>query len=216
MARSLIASDDFSATLSNWTNIATWRGSISISGGALTGSGVAGIGSATIRWSGAGSFSNDQYCKITVSGLAFLTSSYVHAVLVRCGTGTYNTSTDNRSFYYAAIYNDGSGTYTTVVGKVVSGTNTVLASTFQAWVDGDTLEIEVEGTDLRVYRNGTEIATLASTDSDLSTGVPGLVLSGGGQGLTMDDFEGGNITGASPGQAFPPSLHSRIYATIVR
>lgn len=136
------------------------------------------VGSATgshyqvARWIGAGSFSDDQYAQIYIDNIVNSSNSYRAGVVVRC-----SGDTDTAADYYAwNVHSVGSSTKSNELIKVVNGTETVLFSTPQAWVDGDSLALEVEGTTLRAYRNGSVVATV--TDSDLATGKPGVLAAG--------------------------------------
>jgi hypothetical protein len=70
----------------------------------------------------------------------------------------------------------------------------------QTWTDGDTLRLEVQGSALTAYRNGTAIGA-AQTDTNLATGQPGLANVGGGVTAgTWDNFEGGYFSTGAVGK----------------
>lgn len=144
------------------------------------------------RWAGAGSFTNDQYAKLEIGGLGFFGATYRQGVVARCSADT-NTAADMYGYY---VLDDGSSTRTTVLWKIVNGTQTTLDSASVAWANGDTIEIEVEGTTVRGLKNGAVIVSV--TDTSLATGKPGFVVAGDSGGPpTADNWEGGNITGAT-------------------
>ncbi len=144
---------------------------------------------ATVRWIGAGSFTNDQYASIKIV-LAPSPPGNPVGVCVRA-----SGSASTRTFYEAFV--DGNvGTQTTSLNKWVSGTRTVLyTDTAITWAANDLISLEAEGTTLRVCKNGTAVGgSWTLTDSSISTGAPGVVVSG--SGIFGDDWEGGNIAAA--------------------
>jgi hypothetical protein len=195
MARTLIASDAFSGTLSNWTQTNSIWGSLAISSGQITSNSGSMVNDSTpsMRWTGSGTFTDDQYSSLTIKAFAFLDINYGLAVTVRNSTGADGA----QDYYGAAVHGDGSGNYTTRLFKVVNATYTSLYSASMAWATNDVLSIEVEGTTLRLCKNGTAVGgSYTLTDSSLSTGVPGIAGQGGNT-MMGDDWEGGNITAGS-------------------
>jgi len=208
MARTPVATDDFDrangAVGSNWGYIrdTAWQSdppdivSNKVTGRAL------GANYQVIRWVGAGSFNDDQYAVLEIGGLGWQGADYRQGVVVRCSADT-NTNAD----YYAYwVQDDDSTNRTTKLVKVVNGTATELDSAAVAWTNGDTIELEVEGTTLRGYRNGTLILT--DTDSDLSTGVPGLMISGVSSYPTADNWVGGDISADAVALSLPLSFQA--------
>jgi hypothetical protein len=118
----------------------------------------------------AGTYSNDQYAKATISGKGLNTAYRRGGVIVRSSADT-----------------DANGTFTSL------GTWTTTA-----WANGDTIELEVSGTTLTPYRNGSAIAGKSATDSALASGRPGLyIASHTDSGYRLDDWEGGDVSSAS-------------------
>jgi hypothetical protein len=200
MARTLVASDPFTysdgvlATVSggNWANVTTAGGSgvISVSTNRFTGA-SAGVppGGQVARWTGAGTFSDDQYSSAVFGETDFASGIRGIGVVARTSADTDG----NRDYYYAFAVDNNTYSY----GKVVNGTHTSFGTGSQTWNDGDRIEIECEGTTIRILRNGVEIAS--TTDSDLTTGKPGIHAAGGISAVWGDDWEGGNITGGGGG-----------------
>lgn len=194
MSRSLIASDAFASMANftqvnpNWGNVTAASGTIT---GSFSGSDAAGEVQAAV-WSGSGSFSNDQYSSLVIVSLSFLTLSNGVGVIVRSTTDTNGS----RDYYQVFLASDSSGpTYTTIFSKVVNGTRTQLHSAAAAWANGDRIELEAEGTTIRVCKNGTALGgSFTQTDSSLATGKPGVCASG--NVVTADDWEGGDIVAA--------------------
>lgn len=153
------------------------------------------------RWVGAGSFTDDQYSQLKLlNPLDFAGSTQRAGVIVRASSDTGN----NRDYYEAYIASDSASTPTTYLAKWVNGTRTGLYSAAQTWAVNDTISLEVEGTTLRVCRNGTPLGgSWTVTDSSITTGLPGVTLAGGANCLG-DDWEGGNM-GSTPVYA-PPTL----------
>lgn len=199
MARSsVIASDSFNeASLngSNWAQLNTTSSTIQIKSSTVVGTNfdTAAGDSAAARWVGAGSFTSDQYSSIEIAALDNLSTRYGIGVIARASADTGAT----RDFYEAIVYGFGTGTYPTYLWKVVNGTATALHNANVAWSVGDRIEIECEGTTIRVCKNGTALGgSFTQTDSDITTGLPGV--SGSGQAsVTGDNWQAGNITGGS-------------------
>jgi hypothetical protein len=126
---------------------------------------------ACARWVGTGTFTNDQYAQAEI--VAVGGSIVGLGVIVRAAS----TTDLNRKFYaYQTTSGDLYGAVTTrlvkVIGNGTTVTTTVLASSIIAWATNDMLEIEVIGTTIRGMKNG--IVQVSVTDTDLSTGTPGL------------------------------------------
>lgn len=152
-------------------------------------------GFADAYWSGAGTFTNDQYATAVVTGLSNPGGNNAVGIVLRCSTDTGA----GRDCYRIYVYED--STTAIKIDKVVNGTVTNLATTsVGAFANGDTVEGEVEGTTLRAYRNGVQVGT-DITDSALTTGKPGVCgVLGFGPGLFGDDWVGGNLTASAAGQ----------------
>ncbi len=198
MARTLIASDDFNRTDAgslgaNWTDLNDNWGTSDIASNKVVGAGSGGGGQAA-RWDGSGSFTDDQYAVLQVDNLPFSGSSVWIGVICRASADVNGS----RDYYAAKVILDSPGpTYNIHLVKVVNGTETSIDTTTNAFSVGDTIELEVEGTSLRVFRNGTQLSALDNTDSDLSTGKPGLITSGDATDVIGDNWLGGNITGGA-------------------
>lgn len=150
------------------------------------------------RWTGAGTFTDNQYAKAVVATRVWQSSSYRTGVLVRA-----SADVDAARDYYALILqhdNDIGQPVSTLLIKCVNGTETTLDSSASgiAWAATDTIELEVRtsgaNAELKCFRNGVEITELATTDSTspLTTGKPGLYLQGNST-IAADSWEGGNL-----------------------
>jgi hypothetical protein len=201
MARTSIATDAFtysngvleSVAGGNWTNLRPSTNDVSVSSNAVVNSGFSTI--SNYRWDGTGSFTADQYAKITLTTINWTSTPNVKlGVSVR-----FASDTDaNRDGYYAYIQ-DESGTVHTKIDKVVNGTATNLSdATGDGFANGDTIELEAEGTTLRVFKNGVELRSVSDSDiGGSSSHKPGLSMSDTAALSVMDSWEGGNITGSS-------------------
>ena len=151
---------------------------------------------ATARWIGAGTFTDDQYSSVKIVTAPSNTGS--NATVGVCARASGSGAT--RSFYEAFV--DGVNPANTVLVKRVNGVRTQLATTSATtWAAGDFISLEVIGNDLKVYKNTTtEITALAVTDTAITTGAPGVVVSS--SAIMGDDWEGGNLGGGSP--SLPP------------
>lgn len=181
-------------TNSNW-------GSVSIVSNAVTGGNRSsgGLDSPTAKWSG-GTWTADQYAKATISGFAFNGAGDYISVIVRHDGGSNNSGTDTRSFYYACVLDDNSGSpanRTTEINKCVSGTRTNLSSVADSWANGDTLEIEAEGTTIRVFKTGTLLRSV--TDSSIAGDSASRAGIGSSGNVIGDDLDVGNLVAAGGG-----------------
>lgn len=195
MTRVVVATDNFNrASLgSNWANQNTDWGTVRIVSDTVFDANSANVNNEAIaRWEGTGSFDADQYSEVTIGGLSFLAAQFATGVIVRASADTNGA----RDHYFAEVQHDSGGpNYTTVLGKVVNGTRAVLHSAAVAWANGDKISLEAEGTTLRLCKNGTALGgSFTQTDSDLSSGKPGILANGAGP--TGDDWEGGDISSA--------------------
>lgn len=214
MPRTSIATDNFNraaGTLgANWSDINAANADV-IYIDATPGTAYATIAGqfAVSRWNGAGTFSNDQYSSVKLVAIDNYGTSYGVGVVARCSADQEGT----RDYYYVMVQmnNSSGGTFTTVLGKVVNGTNTNLHSAAVTWSNNDLVSIECEGTTIRACKNGTAIGgSFTATDSSLASGKPGLAIMGGAADLfAADDWEGGDITAASSSSVPVKLFHLR-------
>lgn len=193
MARTLVASDNFNrASLgADWAMVNTIRGNVVINSSTRVWGEYAAIGDdhPTARWVGAGTFSDDQYSSAVIIDSTPTGSTYRFGVVVRASADT-NANRDYYEVFVALI----TGLVTTHLVKVVNGTKTdIYVSSSPTWADNDRIELEVEGTTLRVCKNGTPLGgSFTATDSDITTGKPGLSVT---NQMYLDDWEGGSLGG---------------------
>lgn len=205
MARTSVATDNFNrASLgADWAQLCSYNGTISTTGSTyIYASGYTTPGlTGAMRWVGAGTFTDDQYSSLVIGVLAYENVNINMGVIVRASADNDSTSALNtRDFYGVSVCLDAGGpNYTTVLYKVVNGTVTSLNSGSASWAVNDRIELEVEGTTLRVCKNGTALGgSWTVTDSSLTTGNPGVAMSSGGNAsFYADDWEGGNLGGAA-------------------
>lgn len=195
MSRTTVATDDFNRASigTDWSAVNSDFGSIvTVSSTHAEGSAQWPIATAICsKWVGSGSFNDDQWASVVIGAMSALSVDYYTGVAVRVGTGNNAT----RSYYGAIVcYDPSGGNNTTKLFKVVAGTTTTLNSGTVAWANGDRIDLEVEGTTLRLCKNGTPLGgAFTQTDSSLSTGLPGVV---GTSSTSGDDWQAGNfITG---------------------
>ena len=108
------------------------------------------------------------------------------------GTGvgvSVRVASGARTYYRCVVNAAGSGNVE--IAKSVAGTYTFLARTTSAFVSGDVLRLEVNGTTLTAYKNGVSILTIG--DSSVTTGKPGLAYSSVLTAASVDDWSGGNL-----------------------
>ena len=194
MARTSIATDNFNrASLgADWTQQNTGNAGVISINSSTKAEGQYGVQPtdeiATVVWAGSGTFTDDQYASIKVLNVTSGGGSTdrVAATARASGTGA------SRSYYEAVCKFNSGGTPTIELAKWVTGTRTILHSAATALANNDTLEIEVEGTTVRVLKNGTALGgSFTQTDASISTGKPGF---GATVATYGDDWDGGNIT----------------------
>lgn len=200
MARTSVATDNFnraSLGTTDWGQLNSGFGLIQITGSVKVRGGAAfSLGSVgAARWIGAGTFTDDQYASMIVTGFANNSTDENIGVICRASADTDGA----RDMYGFTVCGDSPGpNYTTILYKIVNGTYTALNSAAQAWTGGDELSLEVEGTTIRGCRNGVALGgAWTQTDSSLTTGNPGVA--GAGSTMFGDDWDGGNITSGGGG-----------------
>lgn len=214
MSRTQIASDDFSGTAAgnhpaNFSDLCNGNGQIQIATGGGVFHAQYSSNESDSRWNGAGTFSADQYAKVTVRGFTSGTEGSKLGVFVR-GTADVNP---NRDMYRCYVLND--GTDALKVDRVNNDAVTNLFNnTSQTWADGDTVSVEVTGTGatvtLRAFRNDVQVGSDIS-DSNASrltaAGKPGIYAYQGSQDtLTGDDFSAGDVTANVNMKRIPPQM----------
>lgn len=147
-------------------------------------------GTAVARYHGV-TWPNDQYAQATVVAVA----GQVQAVTVRNAIGggvvTYYGGGHNLSEYGHTRY---------AIWKYSSGVFTNLfAHASQTVTIADVVKLEIQGTTLKLWVNGTEISTDGGiTDSGLSSGEAGLALFHGTASVSLwDTFEGGDFVSST-------------------
>jgi hypothetical protein len=187
--RNPVFTDDASSTsMASYTQMNPNWGSISKAGGVFVGAGL-GANTASARVT-AGVGSNQQYAKITCTGLAFNGSNRYIGVQCRASAGV----DDARDFYAFYVIDDGASTRSWALVRVDNGAETVLASGSSTVATTDTVELEVEDSTLRGYISG--VLKTTQTDSTYSSGDPAPMLS---QDQTADTFEAGTLTASVGG-----------------
>jgi hypothetical protein len=140
------------------------------------------------------------------SATTFPNDHYAQAkMFVTGGTGAQGVgllvraSVDNA--YYLLLTHEASNNVW--LYKRVAGVTTNLTFRTQAWTEGDTARLEVQGTAITIKINGVAVGA-AVTDTALTTGSPGLMYIGGAvTAASMDDFEGGDFTVAGVSRKRP-------------
>jgi hypothetical protein len=81
---------------------------------------------------------------------------------------------------------------TFVLSKAINGVFTQLWSQVAPFNNGDTLRLEAQGTRLRAFNNGIQIAP-DTTDASIASGYPGIVYIASDSAASADNWDGGNI-----------------------
>jgi len=87
---------------------------------------------------------------------------------------------------------DHAATNNVSISKHVAAAYTNIAQFTQAWTDGDTWELRVQGTTISAWRNGVQVGT-NQVDTSITSGSPGIGWSTPGNSMTIDDWEGGDF-----------------------
>jgi hypothetical protein len=96
------------------------------------------------------------------------------------------------------------------LGKFIAGAFTGIWTRTQAFTDGDTLRLEVQGTTLRAYLNGVQIGA-DTTDSSIASGATGIAYSSLTSATTLvDDFEGGDFVSGPPETGIPQGVLRKV------
>lgn len=134
------------------------------------------------------SWGNDQYSQAVLS-VTGANGAQSGVGLVLRGSGNPE-ATGNA--YVAAISNVSP---TLFMSKFVSGTYTLVSSSSLTYTNGDTFEFDVIGTNFFFQHSGLVVASFG-TDSSISSGSPGLWLSGSTAAASTfaDNWQGGNFT----------------------
>jgi hypothetical protein len=126
----------------------------------------------------ANSFSPVQFAQVTINALNGA-SDFPGVTLLATGTGASST-------YYDCVEN----TTNIYLQRVVSGASTNLTSTASAGAVGDILRLDAApGGVLTCFKNG--VSTLTATDTQITSGSPGLLISG--NVATEKNWSGGNL-----------------------
>ena len=151
-----------------------------------------GIGSVNAKdlfafWN-ANTFGNDQYSQVRIAGGLSSGSQYVQIIVRASGTG-------DGSYKNYLFYTDGlAGAGHTEVAKNINGTQITFKSFATTFATGDAIKISAVGTTITCYKNGIALGTI--TDSSLPSGSPGVGVYG--NGVTVDDWEGGSVITTPP------------------
>lgn len=175
-----IAQDNFNRSNgdlgSNWTRDPTWGAGITISGNkaVTTSSGVH-------YWS-ANPIGPEQYSQVRLSGQIGTWASVLVRGNVRPGP-----------FYMARVSVTG-----VTLNASIDGVFSELASNSSAWATGDVLRLSVQTVSrniahLIVYRNNTELFHYDHVGAFIASGQPGIGLRAGTIGISLDDWEGGEL-----------------------
>jgi len=144
---------------------------------------------AVVRYSAA-TWPNDQYCLAAIRASGGGIGTGIGLVL-RCSTSVQT--------YYRFVV-DVTGVD---IGRVVTGAFTPITTRATTWgivTASDILKCEIQGTTIRVYKNGVQLGA-DITDANIASGQPGLGYSSTGSDSFLDNWEGGDFstpaTGAS-------------------
>ena len=145
-----------------------------------------------------GTFSADQYAKITISGFSGSNANDQVGVCLRLGTATVGGAGVNG--YRIKVTDGGVGARTIRAYSVVNGVETQIGPTVtMALVDNDELLAEIIGSLLSVYINAVPLSGLTAVNTTThATGNPGIMpMLGSNATMRGDNYEAGNVTAES-------------------
>lgn len=141
-------------------------------------------------------FPADHYSQVVITVTGAAGSGPGVGVTVRMATG--------QNYYRIAL--DHAATSNCQLGKQVAGTFTSLGIMTKAFSDGDTLYLEMQGTQPVSKLNGTAFGSW-STDSALASGRPGIAYSSLVTSFSLDNWEGGDFAAGGAVQTLPDTTH---------
>lgn len=201
-ARSTVATDDFNrASLgSNWTQTDDFNCSPGVQIESSTIVGSSHTGPCSARYTGAG-FNDQQYSVLALVAFNFDSNQRIG---VACLISPDMNGGQDR-YEYTLLDDSATSTKTTQLAKVINNARTVVTSSSISWTAGDTIEIECDPTAQTVtgFKNGVQ-QVQATSQTDLTTGLPGVTIMGGYQG---DNWEGGNLSAGGGGT---PACNGRL------
>lgn len=185
-----VATSDFTGTAGNlptgFTDLDLFAGAVQIASGGATFHNVTGAFSTASR---NGTFSNDQYAQVVVSGMGFGTNGDSIGVIVRASANT----APNEDHYFAEVIDQ--ATPVLSWGVTTNGTRTFFNqnSTATTWANGDTIRLYCLGTTIAVQKNGTTVHS--TTNATYGTGQPGILAHVGfNDSMRGDNGEFGDVT----------------------
>jgi uncharacterized protein YjdB len=152
----------------------------------------AGVGSVNAKdifafWS-SNTFGNDQYSQTRITGGLVPGSQFVQIIVRASGKG-------DAVYRNYLFYTDGAaGAGHTEVAKNINGTQTTFKSFATTFAAGDIIKIDAVGSRITCYKNGVAIGSVV--DASITAGAPGVGVYG--NGVRVDDWEGGSLVAAQP------------------
>jgi hypothetical protein len=137
----------------------------------------------SVDWYNAVVWPNNQYSKASIVAPGTSAGGQGMGLCVRHATSL-------RTYYGCVI--DAAGASNVQLFKMVAGTKTVIWTRTATYSSGAIMELQVQGTTLRVIYNGSQVGADA-TDSAISTGNAGLYYSSTDASATLDNWEGGSL-----------------------
>jgi hypothetical protein len=158
---------------------------------------------------------NDQYSQVTVN-FSGASSDFVYLFL-RAGVGVNWEEGTTGNFAYWFWSNGTSNTKIQYINDSINSLVVIDTANSFTFTAGDVLKLEVVGTTIKLYKNGTAITWTTSgtnfvTDSHVTTGFPAMGLSVSAAGKTVDNWEGGDVSVATSvaltGVSTPATINS--------
>lgn len=154
-------------------------------------------GDAGCQANGGGAASNADgtygYCKYTGNTFAG-NDLYSQVVMGGSRTGGPCVRMSGSDTTYLYDVDDSGASVSRLYSRVAGGYTDISPSGLTTYSGGETAKVQVVGTTLKVFKNGVQEGTDV-TDSSISSGVPGFMCrTKSGSLLTIDDWEGGDVS----------------------
>lgn len=135
-------------------------------------------------------FPPDQYAQVAVYGITGTTNTNGLGPAVRIRTDNIGGGSSFLDMYEMCI--NAAGSNNVSLNRWVAGAFTNIAQRTQAFSDGDIARLAIQGTTLRMYRNGVQLGADV-TDTSLTTGAAGMCLVSAMTAGALDSFEAGDV-----------------------
>jgi hypothetical protein len=188
----------------NWEQLNTLNATLHKAGGsALTDNGL----HATGRWSGTGTFNESQYSAVVLTSASGLNDN--SAVGAICNASADTGANRDYFAYYVDENNFGGSSgasRTTLLVRMVNGTETTVDSDSVTWSAGDEIACEYDSDTDTLYGLKNGAVTSSGSAATIGTGKPGILSA---NYFELTSWDGGNVSFGGGSSAVPRVQHHR-------